>query len=51
MAVEDLSPPPKKEDAKFDNWLYRLWKRARVSVDYTVIGATASQMPLSWLKE
>ena len=40
MAVEDLSPPPKKEDAKFDNWMYRLWKRARVSVDYTVVGAT-----------
>ena len=41
MAVTDLSPPPQKQDPKFDNWMYRLWLRARASVDYGVIGATS----------
>ena len=41
MAVTDLSPPPQKQDPKFDNWMYRLWLRARASVDFATIGATS----------
>ena len=41
MAVTDLPPPPVKQDPKFDNWMFRLWKRARNAVEYTIIGATA----------
>lgn len=31
MATQDVPPPPRKEDQKFDHWLYQFWKRVGVT--------------------
>lgn len=39
MAAEELGPPPKKADNRFDNWVFLLWKAIRLP-DLGVIGGT-----------
>jgi hypothetical protein len=39
--AERLGPPPKKADERFDNWVFRLWKRAFGALDSGDIGVTA----------
>ena len=40
MATE-LPPPPRKEDARFDNWVFTLWKRAVAALVSGGVGVTA----------
>lgn len=37
----DLPPPPRKEDARFDNWVFTLWKRAVAALVSGGVGATS----------
>ena len=41
MASIDLSPPPKKDQDKFDSWMYRLWTKIRSSLTTADVSATA----------
>lgn len=38
---ERLGPPPKKADERFDNWVFRLWKRAFGALNSGDVGVTA----------
>ena len=41
-----LAQPPRKEDARFDDWIYRLWKRisATAGIAWAMVDKTGSNL-------